>query len=170
MPSLGHYDGLTPAQTASDMTLSFLFHPERANRLIEFNSRNTDLPSLGQVIDNVLKNTVQKTAPKGYEGEVSRIVNVQVVRNILALGANKDIHPQVKAITDFKLAILKKSIQSKIKNGKNENSLAHNNFLLSLISQYESNPNKFENTKALNPPDGSPIGSNNQVFCSGFND
>ncbi len=160
------FDALTPAQTAADMTLSLLFHPERANRLLEYNSRNSDLPSLSEVINKVLAKTIYQPSKNGYIGEIGRIVNVQVIRNILSLGASQNIHPQVKAITDLKISQIKSKLLDTKNSNKSEAEMAHSSYLLSLISKYEKNVSSFRNTKALSPPDGSPIGSGHDVICT----
>ncbi len=57
------FDAVAPAASATDMILSFLFHPERAARLVQQKALQPDLPGLTEVIDRVVENTFRPPLP-----------------------------------------------------------------------------------------------------------
>ena len=61
-------------RTAANMTASFIFHPQRSARLIEYHSRNNSYPGLGEVIDKVISHTWKSSRRAGYPGEIQNVV------------------------------------------------------------------------------------------------
>ena len=162
------FDALSPAETVTQMSLSFLLHPQRANRILEFNSRNEDQPSLSDVLDQLIKSTIKKKIAKGYDGEIQRIVAVQTLSHLMALAASNQVHSQVKAITNLHIAKVKEYMISNKSQKSDLGQQAHIAMLLSTISKFEKNPAAFKKDQVLSPPDGSPIGhdsTNHSLYC-----
>ena len=55
------FDAIAPAATASDMTLKFLFHPERAARLIQQKSHDKKQLDFMEMTNAVLNRTLYKS-------------------------------------------------------------------------------------------------------------
>ncbi|ELR73650.1 hypothetical protein C900_02054 [Fulvivirga imtechensis AK7] len=152
------FDPLGAAESAANMTLQLLFHPARAQRLVEYHSRNSDQPGLGQVIDQVITSTWKKSHNNGYEGEIERTVDDMVLVNLMGLAVDKDASEQVKAIAYLKIDQLKNWLQSRLNSQQGDAQKAHYTFAIRKIEQFQDDPEKFELVKPLDPPAGSPIG------------
>ena len=144
------FDPLSAANTASDMTLKLLFHPQRANRLVLQNSLDESQLSLDDVIDNVVKQIFEKTNEDAYLNEIQHQINVNVLKYLMNLAVNDESYFQVKAIAN-----------KAIRNISQENlSLdmikMQYNFM---IKEFYEHPEKFKIEASPKIPDGSPIGS-----------
>ncbi len=145
------FDALSVAETASSLSLKLLLHPERANRLIQQNAMDENLLSLQELIDELLSSTIKSKTAKGYKGEVQKIVNYNVLKYLMNLGASKKTLPQVDAIVNFELMKLKTSLGSK-------SISPFTTFLIKKIDGYLGNPKGFKLPASPKIPDGSPIG------------
>lgn len=152
------FDPLGAAESAANMTLELLFHPARAQRLVEYHARNASQPGLTQVIDKVLEASWKKAHDKGYNGEIQRVVDDMVLINLMALAVDKDASEQVKAVAYLKIDQLKSWLQARVNAQQDEGQKAHYLFAIQKIEQFQNDPEKFEIAKPLDPPAGSPIG------------
>ncbi|ETN95373.1 zinc-dependent metalloprotease [Zhouia amylolytica] len=145
------FDPIAAAETASDFTLSLLFHPERANRLLQQAALNSNQLGLEDLIDIILQSTIENPYRSGYEGEVQKIINYNVVKSLIRLSVNKNTSPGVKATTDFKLKRLKTWLERRKKD-------SFASFLATEINIYFKEPQKYQLFQTPKIPDGSPIG------------
>lgn len=151
------FDPLASAETAAKMTLGLLFNPSRAQRLIEFHSRNNSQPSLSYVINQVIDNTWKIKRDESFKGEVGRTVDNVALDELISLAANKDASEQVKAIVIQELYDLRDWL-IKAANNQSDSQKAHYFQGATRIKRFWDNPDKYETSKELTPPDGSPIG------------
>lgn len=151
------FDPLASAETAAKMTLGLLFNPSRAQRLIEFHSRNNSQPSLSYVINQVIDNTWKIKRDESFKGEVGRTVDNIVLDELIRLAASKDASEQVKAIVIQELYDLRDWL-IKAANNQSDSQKAHYFQGATRIKRFWDNPDKYETSKELTPPDGSPIG------------
>jgi hypothetical protein len=79
----------------------------------------------------------------------------------MSLERAKGTLDEVNAIALFKLKNLKEDLTEKIKVTKNENLLAHYEYLISKINNFENNPDSIKEIKTPDIPEGQPIGSDN---------
>lgn len=145
------FDALSVTETASSLALKFLLNSERAARLVQQNAMNEDLLSFNEMLEQLLNNTVKKKFDKGYKGEIQKIVNHNVIKHMMQLGANKNNLPQIDAILNFELLKLKTFLGSKSVD-------PFNTFLIKEIDRYLTNPKAFKLPVTPKIPDGSPIG------------
>lgn len=145
------FDALSVAETASSLSLKLLLHHERANRLIQQNAMNEDLLSLQELLDELISKTIKAKTAKGYKGEIHKIVNHNVLKHIMNLGASKKTLPQVDAIVNFELMKLKTYLGSKPIS-------PFTTYLIKQIESYLGNPKGFKLPASPKIPDGSPIG------------
>ncbi len=102
------FDYLAPPSMAANLTLGFLLHPERANRLVQQKALDENLPGLEEVIGMVLEGTVMKPpAANSYDEEVRNSINFIAIDHLIRLGSDDTSAPQVKAIVHGKLSELK---------------------------------------------------------------
>ena len=139
------FDPFGAVQTASQFTLSFLLHPERANRLIQHKSLDKNQLGLTEVLDEVIKNSFNKKHKDSYKQALQEVVNIEVLNAMFVLAANKNLYPQVKRILNKKFnSLLLKGMGS---------------LYAEMIVNYKKNPSKYIKESAPKIPDGSPIGS-----------
>ncbi|MDP9338604.1 MAG: zinc-dependent metalloprotease [Acidobacteriota bacterium] len=152
------FDALAPAEAAAQHTLQFLFNPERASRLVEFHARDAKNPSLEEVLDTILTATWKSLREHGYQGEISRVVNVTVLYDLMSLTTNEKASPQSRAIASLKLDELKSWAIRAQTGMKDTEERAHLYFAASQISQFQKDPKLIPVAAPAQPPDGPPIG------------
>lgn len=148
------FDPLSAANTASDMTLRFLLHPQRANRLVLQNSIDESQISLKEVLDKIVDATFGAKNNSSYHNAVNQQVNVNVLKYIMNLATNDQSYFQVKEIANNTIY----RIGSRFVSDKKDPSGIYSEYLR-LIAEYKSHPEKFKLEISPRIPDGSPIGS-----------
>ncbi|MBC8754633.1 zinc-dependent metalloprotease [Kordia sp. YSTF-M3] len=152
------FDAMSPAATASDMTLKFLFHPERAARLIQQKSKDEDQLSFTEMVNEVLKNTLYKIYVDAHERELGHVINVNVLKHLMSLANHPNASPAVKAQSSYLLNEINNTLKlSSLE--KEEN--AYKRYYFEQIEQFKKYPEKFKIEVSPKIPDGSPIGSDN---------
>ncbi len=145
------FDPLSAAETAGDMTLSLLLHPERASRLIQQKSLNKNQLGLEEVLNTLIKNTFLKRTKDAYLSEIQWNINFRVLDYIMNLAANANVHPQVNAIAFKVLNNLKTSLNSGFDSAISKE-------VIRRINKFSSDPSQFKSKVSPKIPDGSPIG------------
>jgi hypothetical protein len=154
------FDPLAAAETAANLTITLILQPERAARLVEYNSRDHSYPGFTEVVDKIIQSTWKSSHGTGYHGEIQRVVDNVVLYHLISLAANKDATSQVRAIAFLKLDELKNwMIENNEATEKDENQHAHYVFAIYQITQFQDNPGQNHFTLPIEPPAGSPIGS-----------
>lgn len=146
------FDAISVASTASDFTLTFLLNPERASRLVQQSALDTDQLSLDMMITALLDNTVKSKLKKGYEGQVQRAVNYNVLKHLMNLSVSGKAYHEVSAVVNLELMRLRNWL-------KKQEPIAHYVELDSRINKFIEEPEKFKVLPSPKIPDGSPIGS-----------
>lgn len=151
------FDALSAASTASNMTLSFLFHPERASRIVHQKSLDDNQIGLQGVIDQIIDITFkQLKVPDTFELEIQNIVKSNVINHMIRLSKSENVQPQVNAIVSYKLNELKEFLKEKIsREDKKSAELIYIEYLVKKIDNKKIMPS----TASPKIPDGSPIGS-----------
>ncbi|WP_034925592.1 zinc-dependent metalloprotease [Gillisia sp. CAL575] len=150
------FDALGAAGTASDLSLGYLLHPERAARLIQQKALDNSQLGLNEVLEELITASLKKTYKNSYLQEVQNSINYNVLQHLFNLAVNKKSIPQVKAIANSAISSLQSWLES---NSKSE---VFRSQLLREIEQFKTKPELFEPIQpAPKIPDGSPIGSYN---------
>lgn len=152
-PSL---DALSIAQTAADASISLIFNPQRANRLVEYGARGKG-PSLSEVIDRTLRRTLDMKVSTGYYGAIQQVVNFVVVDNLIKLHASGQSNPLTKAVVYKKLIAIAENHSGR----EDVMSLE----ISAMIESYLDDPSEYEAQGTLPLPPGSPIGSGPMMYC-----
>lgn len=151
------FDPMAAAESAAAATLSFMLQPERAARLVEYQSRDNTQPGLLAVLNRLVAQTWKAPQPAGYKGELQRLVNNLALRQVLTLAATTSAPESVRGIALLQIDDLKKWMKTAALTATGS-SKANLLFGLSQINEFEKNPDKFQPASVLNMPDGSPIG------------
>ena len=163
------FDYLAAAETATNLTLKMLFNPERASRLITMKARDkSNQPGLTYVMNEIINKTILKemTDNKDYlnlsnvENEISKMVNHSVLNNLFMLANSKTTHQEVNARTFSAIKNLKKTLETK------DSEEYHYHYLLDKIEKFLSGEINIQYPNELKPPDGSPIGSYDDLVFS----
>jgi len=152
----GTFDPLAAGETAANLTMSLIFHPARAARLVEFHARNAGYPGLENVVDKIYSATWFSNHGTGYHAELQRIVDDVVLYQLMSLANNNTASTQVRAIATLKIAELRSWLTTH--KSTDEAQKAHFVFALSQIRMFEQDPKQLNLTRPPDPPDGSPIG------------
>ena len=149
------FDPYGAVETASQMSLELLFHPQRAARLVLHKSLDKSQLGLEEMIDEVIKNTFKKSHKDAYHQEFQNVVNMQVLNQLFYLAANKNTYKQVTAIVNSKLDEISSILRSKRSKGAQ---LMYDKELDKSITAFKKNPSIFKKVSSPKIPDGSPIG------------
>ncbi|AXG71949.1 Met-zincin [Kordia sp. SMS9] len=150
------FDAIAPAATASDMTLKFLFHPERAARLIQQKSHDKMQLDFMEMTHLVLDKTLYKSYSDAHERELGHAVNMNVLKHLMHLAKHSNASPAVKAQSQYVLNGIAAKIQSKT---YNDSEKAYQFYYVEMLKQFQKYPEKFKLEASPKIPDGSPIGS-----------
>jgi uncharacterized protein DUF4953/uncharacterized protein DUF5117 len=154
------FDALAPAEAYANHVCDFLFNPERAARIVEFNARNgAEYPALDTVFDKILTETFRASLQSGYDGEIQRTVNAVVLNELMTLAANERASNIVRAIAELKLDELKDWAASQANATRDRNQRAFLLYTANQIKRFQDDPKKMNLTKPNDPPDGQPIGT-----------
>ncbi len=145
------FDPLAAAETAADMTLSFLLHQQRASRLIQQKSLDAKALGLADVMDELVANTIFKQNKNSYYNTIQQNINFRVINHIMNLAAHKGVHPQVNAIAFAQLDKIKSKL---LTNKSTERYIAKE--MIRRITAFD--PATFKTTTVAKIPNGSPIG------------
>lgn len=146
------FDFLAPPAAAANLTLEFLLHPQRANRLVLQHSLDDKLPGLPELIEALINSTIFPTPDKlDYETELRQTVNFIVIDHLLGLASDPESYPQVKAIVEQELSSLKEIL------AKEETEGSVKVYRSALIKQIEGKKVVLLDHLPQLPP-GSPIG------------
>ncbi|TCK69384.1 uncharacterized protein DUF5118 [Winogradskyella wandonensis] len=150
------FDPFSAANTASDMTLKYLLHPERANRLVLQKSLDDTQIDLNTVLDILTKEKAFIVHKDNYLNEIQNMINKNILKYLMNLATNDNSYFQVKSLAKKYI----NSISEVFKKFPEE--FKYSEEYLSLIEEFKEHPEKFKLDAAPKIPDGSPIGSG---FC-----
>jgi hypothetical protein len=149
------FDPFGAAATASNMTFSFLLHPERAARLLSQKAMNQDQLGLSELIAELIDNTFLKQHKDPYLREIQNHINEQLLESLYDLAADPGNYKGIRAVVAQHLKNLAASL-SESQRGADQKAL--DQFVSMEIMEFLKNPEKHKVRKAPKIPDGSPIG------------
>lgn len=152
------FDALSAAESASDITLSLLLHPARANRLVEHHARNRQQPSLDTVLDRIITATFKSQPSGAYERSVQMTVNDVTLNNLAGLTLHKDASALTRSIAFQRVLQLKLDLNNKVKVTTDPLWRAHYTYTIARIEKLLTDPDEYKQESPLAPPPGQPIG------------
>lgn len=152
------------AESAAEMTLGLLLHPQRASRLEQLKARDAALPGLEEVLAKLDAATWGSPRLKGTEGAVQRAVELAELRQVMALSMANSASGQARAVASASVRGLKQRLTrlSGAAVTADASWRAHYAFAVSQIEQFEKDPSKLKLPEALEAPPGMPIGDEGQ--------
>jgi hypothetical protein len=152
------FDPLSAASTASNLTLKFLLHPERANRLVLQKSLDSDQLGFRDVLNVISEESIKEKHRDAYLNEVQAQITHNFLIHLMSLATSEKSYFQVKAIANKFLSDFATTMPSlnfpeayKIQFGL-------------MIKEYFDEPQKFKAVPVPKIPDGSPIGMDSCSF------
>jgi hypothetical protein len=153
------FDALAPAEAAAQQTLQFLFNPQRAARLVEFHARDAANPSLEEMLNQIFTSTDTWARSPGYLGEIGRVVDNTALYDLMILANDVKAAAQVRAVGSLELDRLKQKRAAGATTEQDPALRAHYFFNAAQIDQFQKDPTKLNLTPPAEPPDGPPIGA-----------
>ena len=146
------FDPFGAVETASSASLSLLLHPERANRLIQQKALDDKQLGFADFVTALVDQTIKAKEKKGYLGEVQKIINWQVLQELMYTASNENSFPQVTETVLFEMMRLKTTLGAK---ATDPTAI----LMKKEIENFIANPKGYKK-KVVAPkiPDGSPIG------------
>jgi uncharacterized protein DUF4953/uncharacterized protein DUF5117 len=154
------FDPINPASIASDVTIGFVLENSRAARMVAQHAEDPGLPGLGEVIDRLVKATVDAATASPYEAEVRRAEERVLVDRLTWL-AESAANAQVRAIASAKLEALAVRFHGA---STDEAERAARTLMAADIKRFIER-DAAEGQKLMPPspaPPGAPIGDSNQ--------
>jgi hypothetical protein len=152
------FDALSPAETAADFPLSFLFNAARVSRMEQY-AANGGL-GVNEMIDTLIKRTWKAQRRTGMEKLIQQQTEQVLLTYMLALSVNNNASYQARADAKKALADLKTFIDMQMKISKDASYKAHLILALDRMkTAADAKPTLHEEI-----PPGAPIG------CDGDND
>jgi hypothetical protein len=165
------FDAVAPATAAADMTLAFLFHPERAARLVQQSALHSDLPGLEDVFHQVLQGVFAPEYADAYHAEINRAVERVVVDRVMALAGRAPM-AQVRALANQALVGLQERLGEDARGADGQAlgfgpEAAHAMALAEDIGRFRRRPHAPLTSPAAPPaPPGSPIGDQGMAWTN----
>ncbi|MBL7741067.1 MAG: zinc-dependent metalloprotease [Chitinophagaceae bacterium] len=147
------FDALSPAETAADLPLSFLFNVERMNRMVQYQVQHGGLGS-DEMINTLLNATWKAPRRKGMEGLIQLQTEQIVLTYLLAASVNENCSFITQSLVQKTLADLKILLESKRKTVTDATYSGH---LLLALERMKKPENAKPAVHAAMPP-GAPIG------------
>ena len=147
------FDVLSPAETAADLPLSFLFNSERLNRMVQYETVNKGL-GVTEMINMLMSKTWKAPRMAGIDGLIQLQTEEVLLTYLLAASINDNNSFAVKGNLQTALKELKSFIEAKLKTTADNSYKGH--LLLALERMKE--PEKAKPTIHKEIPPGAPIG------------
>ena len=149
------FDPLTAADVSADYTVELLLHPERMARVVDYHSRNSDYPGLGDVVDAMLGATWNAEPPADtYYAQVQEVAERSVLDGVMEQASSADNPARVRAVLSAKLDELAEQLDA------SSAPSPHQKLALEDIRRWQSRPQgTVPGSKPPEIPPGSPIGA-----------
>ena len=147
------FDALSPAETAADLPLSFLFNPQRLSRMAIYEVQNKGL-GVAEMINTLISKTWKAQALTGMQRLIQLQTQQVLLTYLLAASINDNNSFAVKEVLQKTLKDLKAFIEAQSKTTTDEVYKGH--LLLSL--ERMSKPENAKPTIHKEIPPGAPIG------------
>jgi hypothetical protein len=151
------FDELSPAEAAADLPLSFLFHPERINRLAQQGYEGGY--GYTKMVDALLTSTFKSKRRTGIEAAIQLQNEQLVLTYLLASSVDEKLSFPAKAAVVASLNSLKAWVENAKKSADDPMYKAH----LEVALERCKSPEKAKPTLHAIPPPGAPIGCSEEL-------
>lgn len=154
------FDEFEAARTLADMILTAVLQRDRAARLLHAEARAAGALGLGEVIDSLVASTwAQPATPVRKHLAIRRVTQRALVDRLLALAADKEAAPEVRALANLKLADLAGRADARAAAARGDVDRAHWRAIATDIRHWGTERELPPTTAALRPPPGDPFGA-----------
>ncbi|WP_419898756.1 zinc-dependent metalloprotease [Roseomonas sp. USHLN139] len=150
------FDPLGAAEAAATHGFFFVFHPQRAARLIEHHHRDASLPSLEEIFDTTLEKVWKAPAETGLARAVQLRIAQVALRHLMALGASPEASFSVRAVVRATLRRLAAWLET-APPPADALGAAEREAALAALAIFMVDPARFRDPATLPVPPGSPI-------------
>jgi hypothetical protein len=149
------FDPIGAAASATDLTVRFIFQPQRMARLVEYHARGDQYPGLEEVVGRTLESAWQAPRESSmYLQAIREAAQRVVLDRLMSEASSAQNTPQVRAILAAKTAELAEWLESK------EMLTAHQQLALEDIHRWQAREEAVvPPSEAGALPPGSPIGA-----------
>jgi len=153
------FDPLSAAETAADLALAALLHPERASRLATPGGAVPRALDLSEVVSTLLERTwFTRPSTDPYAAAIERTVERRLLDRLFSLATDVRASSDVHAIVTGNLRLLATSLR-KPSQGASPHEAEHRALAADDVDRFLSRPWKDRTRSApLDVPPGSPIG------------
>ena len=163
------FDPMAGAESSAANTIALLLNPERLTRLVQQKAADPGRQvSAKYVIEMLLTRAFFNPRETPWQAELANKIEKLVLRQLIALAADKKADQQVAAIALLQLKELNKQLDLELAAEQAFNRKAHLNWMKNEIRLFLEHPKEYQLPPAPALPDGSPIGCGGDVFLPGL--
>lgn len=152
------FDYLAAVETASSLPFSFIFNPDRFNRLLTYKARDSKQPGVDAVLDRIVIAVWMNPSSNSLGRTLQRIVEMEMLRQLMGLAVNDRAYDEVRAKAFSKIKEIKSYASARTGRNTNGDGI-HYQYVVSQIDRFMDEPDEFKIPDTIKAPDGSPIGS-----------
>ncbi|MEO1254526.1 MAG: zinc-dependent metalloprotease, partial [Bacteroidota bacterium] len=152
------FDYLAAIETAASLPFSFIFNPDRFNRLLTYKARNSNQPGVDAVLDRIVEEVWMAPSTSSMDCTIEKVVEMEMLKNLMGLALNDRAYDEVKAKAFAKILDIRLYVASRTKRSANDDG-AYYQYVSNEIDQFLEDPKEFKIPSPIKAPDGSPIGS-----------
>jgi hypothetical protein len=152
------FDPEGAAESAAGLTLSLLFDPARASRLVEYHARDAANPGLEEVIDAIVAATWKAPRASALEATTQRVTESVALESLLGLAANNAASAEARAIARSKAVALRLWLSAPANIVASPEEKSARAAAVARIEAFEKDPAKFTPVAPAATPPGQPIG------------
>lgn len=152
------FDEFGAARTLAQMIVDAILQRERAARVVQQSTRGGTELGLVEVIDRLVAATwTPSPAASGKRAALARVAQRAVVDRLLALAADREASPEVRAIAEFRIQSLRATARARVATGT-ATERAHWTSIASDLTRWIERRELPAPTPALRAPPGDPFG------------
>jgi hypothetical protein len=152
------FDPLAAAETAIEMVMSLLLHPQRCERLYQQKQVDDQMPGLAEYLDAIREQIFDENSGSGFASTLRYISGGILIDQLAALVADDQLSSAVRACSYDQILKIKTRLSAKIDTENDAEQERFGRYYTLIIDRLlETLPVKTQGIK-LRPPDGSPIG------------
>ncbi len=152
------FDELGAARTLAQMVVDLVLQRDRAARLVQFATRGSSMLTLPETIDSLVGATWRRATPaSAKERALQRVAQRALSDRLLALAADREAAPEVRAVADLEIARLRDEARRRAASG-DDMTRAHWMAIAGDFTRWLDRRELPQPTSALRPPPGDPFG------------
>lgn len=152
------FDYLAAVETGASVPFSYIFNPDRFNRLLTYKARNADQPGVDAVLNQVITEVWYSPASSGLDRTIQRVVEMEMLKFLMDLAVNERAYDEVRAKCMRAINDIKAFAAGKTARKINDDGVYYK-YVISKIDRFMDEPEEFKLPDTITAPDGSPIGS-----------